>query len=449
MPFERAIKVLTDLTGVQVSEATARRKSYVVGKAGVAVQIERASEDPPEVPEEIRKAKHIVSTDGAMVSLLHGQWAEVKTVAVAQVEAGKSGEPVHSTHVSYFSRMLDAETFTQQASAELLRRGIHEVHQVSAVMDGAEWIDGFVDCLCPQVVFRILDFPHAGEYVNTIGKLSQAAGSVLADNWLASHLHDLKHDGPVEVLKELRQLRDQHLSVEEIGKKLAYLEKRESRMHYPEYQEKGWPIGSGMVESGNKVVMQARLKGAGMHWAPPHVNPLLALRCSACNDLWDEDYEQAQIHIEKQRLLARDERRRRRYEQHLRCLHVFLLMWQWRSSKPRPIVDADPSSSERDAQALPSSGNQTPPLAKQASTLPVSDNHTSTLPSPVNPSKTISLPDNPIPAVAAAPPFKPADILHSLPDSIPAITTSPPEMHPETRRPPATHPWRRRLLAKK
>lgn len=56
---------------------------------------------------------------------------------------------------------------------------------------------------------------------------------------------------------------------------MTSLEKREARMQYPHYQAAGWPIGSGIVESGNTVVMQARLKGAGLHWAPAHVNPLL------------------------------------------------------------------------------------------------------------------------------------------------------------------------------
>ena len=35
-------------------------------------------------------------------------------------------------------------------------------------------------------------------------------------------------------------------------------------MQYPTYQADGWPSGSGSVESANKVVVEARLKGAGM-----------------------------------------------------------------------------------------------------------------------------------------------------------------------------------------
>lgn len=407
MPFERATEMLAELTGVQTSEATARRRSYRVGEAALEVEVARASDPVSEVPEEIRKAKHIVSTDGAMVPLIHGQWAEVKTVAVARVEEGKESEEVHSTDISYFSRMLDAASFAEHASAELLRRGIDLVEQWSAVMDGAEWIDGFVDMVCPAVLFRILDFPHAGEYINEIGKLTQAEGSVLPEGWLSSHLHNLKHDGPATVLAELRALRDRHAHVEEIGKKLAYLEKRETRMHYPLYQAQGWPIGSGIVESGNKVVMQARMKGPGMHWAPEHVNPLLALRCGACSNRWDETYKQAHTHHQKQRVVKRNERRLQRYQQNLQALQVLLFMCKWRSSKSEPPAATGPSLASMATSTLSSSPHSVPPL----------------------------------------PPAENADDLISL--DLPTIPASPPNDCSKTSRPSPTHPWRRRLLAKK
>jgi hypothetical protein len=41
-------------------------------------------------------------------------------------------------------------------------------------------------------------------------------------------------------------------------KTLAFLEKRKDRMQYLLYHQDGWLPGSGIVESGNKVVMQAR-----------------------------------------------------------------------------------------------------------------------------------------------------------------------------------------------
>jgi hypothetical protein len=40
------------------------------------------------------------------------------------------------------------------------------------------------------------------------------------------------------------------------------------------------------VESGNKLVVEVRLKGSGMHWAEQHVNPMLALCNIICIRRW-------------------------------------------------------------------------------------------------------------------------------------------------------------------
>src|SRR5205823_10917051 len=135
---------------------------------------------------------------------------------------------------------------------------------------------------------RILDFPHAAQSVSEIEQLLRGAGAELPAQWLSEQLHQLKHEGPAAVLETLRTLHRAHPGVEKVAEKLAYLEKRQAHMQYPRYQQQGWPIGSGIVESGNKVVMQERMKGAGMHWAPAHVNPMLALRTAERNRRWDE-----------------------------------------------------------------------------------------------------------------------------------------------------------------
>ena len=81
-------------------------------------------------------------------------------------------------------------------------------------------------------------------------------------------------------------------------------------MHYPLFQQQGWPIGSGSAESANTCVVQERLKGPGMHWERRNVNPLLALRTGVCNDRWDETMRQASRH----RLLTRRSRRCARHK---------------------------------------------------------------------------------------------------------------------------------------
>ena len=88
------------------------------------------------------------------------------------------------------------------------------------------------------------------------------------------------------MLAELRALREAHPQLAELATHVTYLEQRVAQMQYPVFATQGWPIGSGSVESANKLVVEDRLKGAGMHWMDANVNPMLALRNAVCNDRW-------------------------------------------------------------------------------------------------------------------------------------------------------------------
>jgi hypothetical protein len=68
----------------------------------------------------------------------------------------------------------------------------------------------------------------------------------------------------------------------------GYLAARRQQLRYQAFTAAGYPIASGCVESANKLVVEARLKGSGMHWARSHVDPMLALRTVTCNARWDE-----------------------------------------------------------------------------------------------------------------------------------------------------------------
>jgi hypothetical protein len=237
-----------------------------------------------------------------MVPLVHGVWAEVKTLVIgevqpARVQNGDGG--VHTRNLSYFSRKVDAETFQRLALVEVHRRGIEAASEVAAIMDGAEWEQGFTDYHCPQAT-RILDFPHAAQHVNLIGEFLYGEHTPESQAWLAERLHRLKHEGPGQLLAELQQLQHQHPEAHVIASNLAYLEKRKAQIQYPQFQAQGWPIGSGIVESGNKLVVEARLKGAGMHWAEPHVNPMLALRNIICSDRWNEAWPHIETRLRQQ-----------------------------------------------------------------------------------------------------------------------------------------------------
>jgi hypothetical protein len=338
MSFEHAGELLEELLGIEVSATSTRRSTYQTGQAALAVQQaeeDRIREDLPEPPKGAER--QVISADGAFVPLVGGEWAEVKTLVVAEIVQTEEGE-ADTSKGSSFSRLATVETCSQQALVELHRRGVEQADAVCAVTDGAEWLQGFTDDHCPKAV-RILDFAHAAEYVSAIGQLATEAGAELPPKWLEERLHSLKHEGPEPVLAQLRTLQAQHPSVALLSEKLAYLEKREAHMQYPTYQEAGWPIGSGMVESANKLIVEARLKGAGMHWSRQHVNAMLVLRNAVCNQRWQETWQASTSHRQHQRTIHRQEHRQQRLA--AACGKV-LLLWE-RLSAPQRVHPPTPS----------------------------------------------------------------------------------------------------------
>ena len=324
MPFAEAAKLLAAFSGIEVSEFTARQSTEAAGAAQVALQTEAVAQLEREAPEApAGAAKQMLSADGAYVPLVGGTWTEVKTLVIGEVLApvldAKTNTWSVSTHKhSYFSRLAQAQTFNRLALVETHRRGVENAAQVAAVIDGAEWLQDCVDYHRPDAT-RILDFSHATGYISKIGQATYGADTPELTAWLTKQRHELKHTGPDSVLSELRHLVATHTAAQTLAlpEALAYLEKRRAQIQYPTFQAQGWPIGSGAVESANKLVVEARLKGAGMHWAPAHVNPMLALRNIVCNDRWAETWP----HIEARlRLQARQEqavRRQRRQQRRL------------------------------------------------------------------------------------------------------------------------------------
>jgi hypothetical protein len=328
MPFKPATQLLLDMLGVSVSKSKGKRYTEAAGGAYVALQTEEADEIERQAPAALPGSEKLVmSADGAMVPVLHGEWAEAKTLVIGEVSAPvlERGEwVVHTRNLSYFSRLVNSERFEHLTLSEVHRRGVESSHQVAAVMDGADWLQSLVDYHRPDAV-RILDFPHAGQRLGQVAQGIWGEETPEASQWTSEQLHQLKHQGPASVLAQLHQLQEQHSELEILAGNLAYLEKREAQMQYPVFQQQSWPIGSGIVESGNKLVVEARLKGAGMHWKRDNVDPMLALRNIICSDRWRQEWPRIE-----QRLRQQATQRRK-------------ALWEKRHQTKQPAVSLPPA----------------------------------------------------------------------------------------------------------
>jgi hypothetical protein len=315
LPFERVPAVVAHFTRVPVSAETARRLTEGAGRlleaaeTAAVVALEQVGCLPPAPPERVQ-----VSVDGAQVPLVHQVWAEVKTLAVGTVtqRLGRKGLTPHTQALSYFSRLADAATFRRVAWVETHRRGVTAATDVCGVVDGADWCQGFLDWHCPDAV-RILDWAHAAEYVSAAARSVFGAGTPALTLWLDQQLTELKQGDPDEVLAALAALPAVWVSGPDglhcpRDTALGYLTKRRAQIAYADFTAAGYPIGSGTVESANKLSVEARLKGSGMHWARANVNPMLALRGAVCSDRWEAAWALRGEQRRQQRAAARQAR---------------------------------------------------------------------------------------------------------------------------------------------
>lgn len=139
---------------------------------------------------------------------------------------------------------------------------------------------------------RILDFPHAAQ---RLADVPQAiwGDSAAAHGWAAAQRRALHEGAAPAVLAAIRALPvtescDPAAAAEVQTETLGCLAPRQDQMRYAAFRAAGLPIGSGMAESGNKLVVDGRLGGAGCRWAEANVTPLVALRSAICSDRWDE-----------------------------------------------------------------------------------------------------------------------------------------------------------------
>jgi hypothetical protein len=100
-------------------------------------------------------------------------------------------------------------------------------------------------------------------------------------------------NGGAGLLRDLEALdaSDRSEDVREGHRRLVgYVRSNVHRMNYPAYLARGWPIGSGAIESACKTVVGQRLKGSGMRWRERGTTALCQLRAlyRSGPDVWSD-----------------------------------------------------------------------------------------------------------------------------------------------------------------
>ena len=159
--------------------------------------------------------------------------------------------------------------------------------RIHAVGDGAEWIR-----LQTREVFGrqgnfLCDFYHVSEY---LGAAAPQCCGRHPNQWRRTQQRRLRRGASEKVIKALAEHLEPALTPEEeapVRNAYRYLSNRTACLNYPGAIKENLPIGSGLIESGHRHVLHARLKKAGTAWLPPHADQIAQLRVLRANNQWD------------------------------------------------------------------------------------------------------------------------------------------------------------------
>jgi hypothetical protein len=177
------------------------------------------------------------------------------------------------------------DTIGQQwaCAAKLAGRGLNT--KVHALGDGAPWIQNQSKVAFGQDNGYLLDFYHLCDYLHE----ASAKCSEKPERWMKTQKKRLKAGRYRVVIKELKAcLEPEHTKEEEapVRKAYRYMRNRIESFAYDKAIAEDLPIGSGLIESGNKHVLQARLKIPGASWNIHNANAMAAARILRANDHW-------------------------------------------------------------------------------------------------------------------------------------------------------------------
>ncbi|RKU06201.1 hypothetical protein C6501_18975 [Candidatus Poribacteria bacterium] len=154
--------------------------------------------------------------------------------------------------------------------------------------DGAAWIWNIADEYFPNAV-EIVDIMHAKSHLYDVAKAAFGEPEIEGiGSWIKA-VEPLLFDGHIPaVVARIRALATEHPEVSDMLEREArYFEKHAKRMQYKAFREKGYQIGSGVIESACKHVVAQRCRRTSMRWTEQGLNPILEWRCLLKNNAWD------------------------------------------------------------------------------------------------------------------------------------------------------------------
>ena len=302
--FERASEVLKKFLHVDISATQMQIVSEEIGKEVFEKQMMAANKayDKPEetIPSILEKGMkegilYIMMDSSAVNTRIQDEnnssWKEMKLGLIfsdRDLITRSNGDKIitKKEYVTYFGAVGEFKKLVFDAAA---RAGYGVLKKVVVIGDGAQWIWNMCEELFPDAV-RILDYFHLSENVHGYAKSLYPEDEVGRRIWVNTVLDLIKEEKVDEALNYISVKLIKNLPAG-VGNVYNYIENNKDKIKYKTYKAEGYYIGSGPIESGNKTVIQQRMKQAGMRWGVNGGQYIAALRAKYESDLWNNVVE--------------------------------------------------------------------------------------------------------------------------------------------------------------
>ena len=290
--FAQAARSIQEHYGFEIGATCVRTATLTHAQRAREILLEQYEQPFRAVPE--TGAEYVIAeTDGTMICTVKPgakkgkrprEWKEMRLSAAQAKDCSTAVYAAGFTEVS--------ETGARWGHcAKQAGWGLNS--QIHTVGDGAQWIR-----LQSKEVFGkqgtfLCDFFHVSEY---LGAAAPSCREGKPDHWRRIQQKRLRRGAVNLVIEALEENREPSETPEDqapVHNALRYLSNRLDCLDYPRALEVGLPIGSGMIESGHRHVLQARLKKAGTAWLPASADKIAHLRVLRANsqsqwaDLWN------------------------------------------------------------------------------------------------------------------------------------------------------------------
>jgi hypothetical protein len=288
--------------GVPVDDSTLHALTQRLGAQAEARTQEALKTPPPErQPQRAPTKLGVLMLDGWQVRQRGPGWGKKKTSEPrvawhewktgvfyrheqAGVTAGGRGVLAEKVVVGWQG---DPVAFGARLHWEAQRGGLGRAQHILVAGDGAPWIWNVAQDRWAGAT-QVLDFYHASQHLWELGRALRGPDEAATAAWVEPRRHQLRHGKEKRVLQEIAGLTaPAGEAAENVRREQNYFASQAGRMNYQKLHRRGWPIGSGPVESACRQ-RQCRFKRPGQFWTPTGMRLLGALTEARHNHHWDE-----------------------------------------------------------------------------------------------------------------------------------------------------------------